>query len=530
MLKRGGILGVGLLSAALSLPAQTKLSPLQRNIVIEESKVTQANLNDGRPIFISQPEVDYSGLRANPVDSSEDPLAKQIQAWFDEGSAAGNVGDVYENRDHNHSGLKLKRFGQFARIRYSPQLRDLGADYGAKLNMANDRPSIINASLAVQEKPYTRSMARGMLHNPELAPQLYSFYRLSDLIFYPEHHDYDKVDCFAVNTPYLTISQGSSGSDKPFMIAAAYTLASFHPAVKERLHQYGMLAPTVQMLLRWNLKGIGDAEHYLTGAAHPTVFDQSQIDPHAMTEMAHSLKANCLPPLAMIEMIEEKASVSGVDYFDNGASEILLDTPCAIGRIARSLDQQRTFRVSAKESMDIHQRPLTYHWVVLRGDPSRITITPSADGSEAEITVGYQRDVMVPDKPEMASHRVDIGVFVDNGTYFSAPAFISIWYPPNETRAYNADGQIESVIYNDPFKAGAGADHKLAYFKPWTDTYKYKNGQLTGWSRDMDNGEDYSFNALGQRVETSWFESDKIHSVSYEVSTDNEGRMLVEFE
>lgn len=523
------IIGILALSAATAF-AQTKLTKANRNVVIESARVGEAKFQDGHPFLISQPLVDYSSLRTLPVDNSNDPVAQKIQAWFDEGTAAGNVGDCYENRDGNHSRLNLNRLQQIAEIKYGEEFIAKKADFGAKLNIANDRPTIVNASLAMVNTAMARSMARLILHNPEFNPQLYSFYRMGDIICYPEHNDYDRADLFAVNTPYLIISQGSSGTDQPFMIAVAQTLASFHPAVKERLHQYGLIAPTVQMIMRWNYQGIGNAENYLTGAAHPTVFDGNKLNRDAMAEMAHNMKFGCLPPLALIKMIEEKVPVNGVDYFDAGASEVLIDTPCAIGRIARSLDYTRTFRVSAADSMDVQKLPLTYHWRVLRGDESLITITPlNEDKTEVEISVDYQSTTMVPDQPTMKSHRVDIGAFVDNGTYYSAPAFISIWYPPNEQRKYDRNERIESVTYLDPRDVGPTADLKLAYHKPWRDSFDYDGSQLAGWTRTMNNGDSYEFNAAGERAESSWFSEDKVAPVTYEIETSSEGYQTVKF-
>ncbi len=487
--------------------------------------------DDGYSILVSKPQVDYSALRENLIDSSNDKVGQRIQAWYEEGSAAGNVGDCYENRDGGHSKLPLHRFQQFANITYDSSLKKQKANFGVKVNIANDRPSIINASLAMMEKPASRSMARLILHNAEFSSQLYSFYRLSDFIFYPEHKDYDQADCFAVNTPYLIISQGSSGSDRPFMFAVAQTLASFHPAVKERLHQRGLLAPTVQMIMRWNYQGIGNADNYLTGNAHPTAFDGKKLDRSGMANMAHAMTSDCLPPLAMIQMVSEQSSVSGVDNFDAGASEHLLDTPCAIGRIARDLAETRTFQVSAEESFDVHGRPLTFHWRVLRGDTSKITITPLNDaGSRAEISIRYQPNVTAPDQPDLRTHRVDIGVFVDNGFYYSAPAFISIYYPPNEERVYDEHGTLQSVRYLSPLDMPGEADMLLIYNKPWTDDYHYENGQLTGWTRTMHDGESSEFDASGQLFESGWFSDSTPNPATYTTSRTSVGLQTVQFE
>ena len=48
----------------------------------------------------------------------------------------------------------------------------------------------------------------------------------------------------------------------------------------------------------------------------------------------------------------------------------------------------------------------------------------------------------------MQTNRVDIGVFVHNGTYYSAPAFITFFFLDNELRTYGSDGRIVDIYYN----------------------------------------------------------------------------------
>jgi len=482
-----------------TLAAQIMLTPENREVVITSDRLAEGYFPGHNNFLLFQPEVDYAGLRSAPVDNANNAVSQQIQAWYEEGSAAGNVGDYYENRDGGHSHLNLDRFGQFTKLVYGPELSNLGADFGVKIKINSERPTLANASLAMKNKPFERSMARLILHNPEINPELYTMYRLGQICIYPEHsdHDTDSGDVFAANTPYLIITQGSSGSDKAFLNTVANTLASFHPAVKETLHQRGLLAPTIQMLLRWNLAG-ADQEAYLTGNANPTVFKRKDIKLKAMVEMAHAMTTDCLPPLAQIKVTSETTARPGVDHFDGDSSEVLLDSPCAVARIARNLDYQRTFRVSAAESIDARNWPLNYHWVVLRGDPDKINIRPlNRSKTEAEITVDYHPQTNVDGAPDLRSHRVDIGVFVDNGKYFSPPAFISIYYPPHEQRIYNEAGQLESVTYQRLEDVGRIADPTLFFNKPWSDAYNYQNGQLTGWTRTYDNGDVENFRADG---------------------------------
>src|SRR5436305_7448978 len=89
-------------------------------------------------------------------------------------------------------------------------------------------------------------------------PLLYEHYTHNNIYIYPEHRDHDPGhngrgdgfgDTYPTNTPYLITSQGSSGSDQPFLHAIPFTLAAFRPAVKKRLVESGLLMPTLQMIL-----------------------------------------------------------------------------------------------------------------------------------------------------------------------------------------------------------------------------------------------------------------------------------------
>ena len=71
-------------------------------------------------------------------------------------------------------------------------------------------------------------------------------------------------------------------------------------------------------------------------------------------------------------------------------------------------------------------------------------------GSKAEIIVPWQERQPEIWQPALTSDRVDIGVFASHGTYWSAPAFISIEFPGNEKRSYRPNGQIAEIDYEDP--------------------------------------------------------------------------------
>ena len=176
---------------------------------------------------------------------------------------------------------------------------------------------------------------------------------------------------YPTNTPYLMISQGSSGSDQPFMRMLPVVLASFRPEVKKKLTDTGLLMPTIQTLCRSTNKHLKAPQEYLTGEAHPTVFEGSSVDELAMVQKAHALELKALPPMVQLRVVDEDKATNGVDYFDLANTEVLADTPACIARIHRGKALKQRLIVSADASFDVNKAPLTYTWVKARRSRAR---------------------------------------------------------------------------------------------------------------------------------------------------------------
>jgi hypothetical protein len=231
------------------------------------------------------------------------------------------------------------------------------------------------------------------------------------------------------------------------MRAIPLTLAAFRPEVKKKLVHSGLLMPTVQMILRASNNHLGSAAEYLTGKAHPSVFEGSWVDPVKMVKLAHELRADSLPPLVKLEVIDEESPVSGRDYFEPAdLSERHADTVSVISRIWRGQQRTRRLVVSAEKSLDLNKKPLTFRWVVLRGDSKRIQIRRrDKAGQVAEITIAYHERRPIASGSAMASNRVDIGVFAFNGTHHSAPGFLTLFSLDSESRTYDEKGRIVEI-------------------------------------------------------------------------------------
>jgi hypothetical protein len=445
-----------------------------------------------------------------PVLGAEmrDPAHRLLWQMVFEGRAAGNHGDLYENRDRGHSRLPPAAHPQLTHVAYDEEARAVGLDYGLAGLVLFDAPLIGNSSTAVRDGPFWRSLPRLALTEGQGPLTLYQNYLAGQIHVYPEHRDHDPEhgDLIPAATPFFVISQGSSGSDRPHLEALAMILAALRPETKAFLYENQLLAATVQMIFHRSLAPVLSREAYLSGLAHPSVIPRDQINQMRMVSLANALTPDTVPPMVRMAVLEEDEATEGIHYFGEGLDERLFDTPVAIARIWRSTALTRSMVVSVEATRDLQGRAPEFHWRVLRGDPARTRIEPlDARGLRARITLEWQLPRPVPGRPEIRSNRVDIGVFARIGDHDSMPGLISILLPQHETRRYGPgpDGtlRIESIDYRVP--EGGYADPALFPKADWRDVYRYDAaGHPQGWEREG-TGAALRFDAKGRMIAAS---------------------------
>lgn len=421
------------------------------------------------------------------VRNGNGPADQMLNNLYVARRAAGNHMDLYDNRDRGHSKLRSSRYPQLTFVEYGAAAKKYGADYGLNGSLIFNQITFGNSSTAYVGGADSRSLASVALTRPNGALFLYEQYRSNQLYVYPEHrdHDPDRGDLIPANTPYLLISQGSSGSDRPLLDAVADILAAFKPETKDFLRKKKLVMPTVQMVFRWGMTSVHDIAGYLDGRAHPSVFDAKDFDVAKMVKVANNLGTDQVPPVVELKVVEESQPRRGIDYFSGGPDERFFDTPSAISRVYRSVRYEHRMVVSAGNTKDPNGRKLTFHWVVLRGDADRIRINP-ADKSKtvAEIIIPWHERRNVPGRKDLTTDRVDIGVFADNGINLSAPAFISFVFPGDQKRTYDANHRLVSIDYNDPALSKRYIDPLLFPKHEWRDVYQYDGqGRMIGWTR-----------------------------------------------
>ena len=70
--------------------------------------------------FVRAAEPSDDELRKKPITTDGSEIGKLLQNWWKEGTAAGNVGDWYDNRDGEHSPLDLRPWPQLQKAHYTP--------------------------------------------------------------------------------------------------------------------------------------------------------------------------------------------------------------------------------------------------------------------------------------------------------------------------------------------------------------------------------------------------------------------------
>ncbi|MEM7667695.1 MAG: hypothetical protein AAF317_00910 [Pseudomonadota bacterium] len=470
-----------------------------------------------RPALTVSPALGRQPALGRPLPSELAPLTRLIAR----GHAAGLAGVLYDNRDRNHSRLPPTLFPRLARTAYGPEARAAGADYGPNRRLIFPLPVIGNSSTARTGGPFWRSQPRLMLTTPGAPADLWRLYAANHLYVYPEHRDHDpagvrepgrngaaagppgKGDLFPAQTPYMVISQGSSGSDRPVLVALAAALAALPPRTRALAEQEGLIAPTLQMLLRSTLRGVPDLLAYLGPAGHAPVIDPARLDLDRLIAAAHALTADTLPGMVRLQMVEETV-MRPEAVFADGLGERLFDTPGAIARIWRGPAATRSYVLDAGGSTDPNGQALQFHWRVVTAAPGQVTVRPlDAEGRRARIDVTWTD--RRPDAPgRLVTDRIDIAVIADNGSRLSAPAYFSVAFAAEQARRLEPgpDGRTRpaEIAYAAHPRRDRYTDPMLFPRRNWTDRYAYDaEGRLLGWVRQRGKAET-AFTRLGHRI------------------------------
>ena len=453
-------------------------------------------------------QVFFAADTNRPSSEYKGPEAQTILQWRKEGSASVNQGMLYANRDNHSMPLVITRFPGLLQLGYSQEMIDRKLNIGLPnslfiLDKSNALlPVIGQSSMGYLNSPYGRSQPRAICGDPRQMALQSALLLGNQLFFYPAYSDYDPVsdDLFPANTPTCFAVAGSTGAEQPFVEAAFAALAALRPETRSELARTGLLMPAIQMLFRASQRTVKSRGDYLSGIAHPPAFQAANLDTAKLVQMAHALTTNDLPPIVVLNVLNETPMIPDRDFFDILRSEQLFDSPLAVARVFRGAARTRTLDIRTQ----CRRADAKLHWVVLQGDPSKITFTPCATNSSLmKLTVDYHAPFPTPTgngKSNMTS-RVDIGVIAETAAGFSVPSFISFCFLGNEQRTYAPDGRILTIDYTR--RQTAYTDPFMSYTRNWKDSYLYDaKNNLTGWLRRR-GLEEERFTAFGHRVVSS---------------------------
>jgi hypothetical protein len=384
------------------------------------------------------------------VTRRSDEVGALLNRWFQEDTAAGLKGITYENRDGQHSPLDAGMYPQLTLFEHTPST---GPAQGPAMAI-RPQPTLGNCSMAAAADA-GGSLPRLYLMTPKGGLFVANQYLTNNLMLYPEHQDHDigsngvggYGDLYPANVPCWVISQGSSGTDQPFLRALLSATAAMRPETQQFILKKNALVPVLQSLLRHSYRRVKRLEDYFTSLAHPAVFDGAELDELKMVQLAHELTPESLPPMPVIEVVEETETTPGVDTFD--PQQLLptrfLDAKVAVARLFRPQVAEYGMLLNIGKTQDLLGRPIKLEFRLLQGDPGRIRIEQSGNSPYVRLRVRWHEPLR--NVAGLISHRIDIGLFATAGNAVSVPAILSFYMLPNEARFFDDQGRVAEIDF-----------------------------------------------------------------------------------
>ena len=346
----------------------------------------------------------------------------QINEWYLEGKASGLTQDTFRSFDNGHSGI---------RAYCCPQMRiESPVDaFGARFeNIFPSRVTMGVQSYGINGKSvietYSSELLRTFYESKPAKPifqRVYrTFYENNFLFIAPAVGSFGKTgDAFTFLSPFYLHSVGASGTDAKLMRPFVLASAALPRDLKTRMLRTGLFVPTLMYLFKSNLTGdIKSPEAHVAAYSLP---EEAAEDSEGPTPILDRLlnAAHCLdhiPPVCRLRV--ETASVETDGNHNYGSDAYHEENTYAF---TGALREGQTFdlKVDLHYSWTDGNRPITaYYASVLRGKATIESLNPE----------GSLLKVRIPWTPmgKLRDYRTDVLVLVNDGAYYSAPAYISV--------------------------------------------------------------------------------------------------------
>lgn len=468
-------------------PPHPPMSPVDQVVSHSETNTTW---DIRRTVFFAG--IDASSqikqLAQNKKRQYSGPLSKQILFWEEEGTADTQFPLLYINRDGNNSYFKKDQYPELLFLQYPQAMiqreQHIGEPNSIYYNVNNMLyfPVVGSCGMAVIRPDFTSSLVNVYALDQQAILRQSLIALANQLYFYAAGTDYTKEqgDQLYFNFPLSISVAGNAGAEKKFVEASIAAVAAMQPSVRDILTTKGMLGLALNKLIRTSQKAVKKPEDYLTGAAHPPVFEPDQLDVEKMVRQAHALDIYQTPPPTFGTVEVSKALQADSDL-PPLRSEILCDTPLCKCMAFRGHAYTRRYTIQTKPENKSHK----IHWVCLQGLPGKVRLTADPKVPNQIIAdVDYHPifEQTTPGGKKIRTSRVDIAAISEHLGSYSIPIVFSIFFLPDETRQYAPDGKLVSVDYTIPQADFHGK--KLQVRRNWKDVFHYdKAGGVNGWAR-----------------------------------------------
>lgn len=346
----------------------------------------------------------------------------QINAWYQEGSAAGLTQDTFRSFDNGHSSIRLRAYPQMKHEKPVESLRNLEkVVFLPRVTMGVQ--SYGREGESVIEWRSRQTLRSFYAQEDSVAPFLRSYrlcYESNFLFVAPAvgSFTHDK-DAFAFLSPFYLHSVGASGSDSRLLKPLVFASAALPPDLKTRMLRKGLFVPTLMYLFKSTITGdIRSPGAHLPAYALPAESESDSEAPtpflHALLNSAHDLTH--IPPVARLGL--KRVSIEAEGDRDYGGKAYYEENIYAFNGALRP-GQAFDLTVDLRYSWTDEGRPIVgYHTSVLRGEASVEFL--NEEQSVLNIRIPW---LLTNNKDDL---RTDVLFVVNDGTYDSAPAYLSV--------------------------------------------------------------------------------------------------------